>query len=47
MRVLDWKSWLPLALIVIAAFLLYYAISGRGDELLSPGLGAKFRLSDV
>jgi hypothetical protein len=35
MRVLNWKSWLPLALIIIAAFILYYAMSGRCGEHLS------------
>jgi hypothetical protein len=34
MRVADFKSWLPIAIAVIAAMLLYYAISGRCGELL-------------
>ena len=34
-RVSDWRSWLPLAHIIIAAFDLYHASSGRCGELLS------------
>ncbi|MCX6842792.1 MAG: hypothetical protein NTX53_10965 [candidate division WOR-3 bacterium] len=37
MRIADFKSWLPLALIIIVAFLLYFATSGRCDEPLSGG----------
>jgi len=37
MRIADFKSWLPLAFITLAAFLLYYAISGRCGERLSGG----------
>jgi hypothetical protein len=37
MRVLDWKSRLSLALSIIAVYLLYFAITGRCDELLTGG----------
>ena len=37
MRIADFKSWLPLALIIIVAFLLYLAITGRCGELLRGG----------
>ncbi len=40
MRVLDWKSGLPLAFVAIAAIvalLSYYVITGRRGELLNDG----------
>lgn len=37
MRVVDFKSWLPIAMAAIVAVLLYYVISGRCGELLSGG----------
>ncbi len=33
----DFKSWLPIAIALIVALLLYYVISGRCGELLSGG----------
>jgi hypothetical protein len=35
MRIADFKSWLPIAIAVIVAMLLYYAISGRCGEMLN------------